>query len=72
MSDEGKLHEIGLQVRQRRKDLGLTQDGLAELAGCSARFVRALESGKSTVRVDKLLDVLEVVGLEISTHRRST
>lgn len=54
------------QVRGRRKALGLRQADLADLAGCSERFVHTLENGKTTIRLDKLLDVLEVLGLELT------
>ena len=53
-------------VRARRVELGLRQADLAELAGCSRRFVNTLEQGKPTLRLDKLLDVLEVLGLGLS------
>ncbi len=67
-----RLGNIAEQVRDRRKALRLTQDDLADLAGCSPRFIRALEAGKSTVRMDKLLDVLDALGLELAAGRRST
>lgn len=52
-------------LRARRKVLGLTQQELARLAGCGVVFVYAVENGKTTVRLDKLLDVLRVLGLEL-------
>ena len=67
-----RLAHIAHAVRDRRKALRLTQDDLADLAGCSPRFVRALEGGKQSVRLDKLLDVLDVVGLELSAAPRRT
>lgn len=54
---------LGETVRQRRDQLGLRQSEVAELAGCSQRFVHTVEQGKPTLRLDKLLDVLEVLGL---------
>ena len=57
-------------IRTRRKSLGLTQDDLADLAECSPRFIRSLEAGKPSVRFDKLLDVLDALGLELSTAIR--
>jgi HTH-type transcriptional regulator / antitoxin HipB len=39
---------------------------LAELAGCSERFVHTLEHGKGSVRIDKVLDVLRVLGLDLA------
>ncbi len=56
---------LGRQIRERRRSLRLTQDELADLAGCSSRFVRALEVGKPSVRLDKVLDVLDVLGLDL-------
>lgn len=53
-------------VRRRRVALNLTQAELADLAGCSQRFVHTVEQGKPTMRLDKLLDVLEVLGLGLS------
>lgn len=53
-------------VRARRKDLGLTQAQLAALAEVSPRYVFDLEDGKTSVRLDKLLPVLETLGLTMS------
>jgi HTH-type transcriptional regulator/antitoxin HipB len=52
-------------TRTRRRQLGLTQLELAELAGCGPAFLYALEKGKPTLRLDKVLDVLSVLGLRI-------
>jgi HTH-type transcriptional regulator/antitoxin HipB len=52
-------------VRLRRKTLGVTQIELAQLAGCGPVFIYDLESAKATLRLDKLLDVLDVLGLEV-------
>ncbi|MDQ2826491.1 MAG: helix-turn-helix transcriptional regulator [Actinomycetota bacterium] len=57
-------------VRERRKALSLTQQDVADLAGCSVRFVRAFESGKATVRLDKMVAVLDALGLELSASPR--
>ncbi|HIZ34480.1 MAG TPA: type II toxin-antitoxin system Y4mF family antitoxin [Candidatus Ruania gallistercoris] len=55
---------------ERRKQLGLRQEDLAVLAGVSERFVRQLEAGKSTVRLDTLTAVLDALGLELVLRRR--
>jgi y4mF family transcriptional regulator len=57
---------LGTALRNRRKSLGLTQQELARLAGCGLAFLYELEIGKATVRFDKLLSVLRVLGLELS------
>ena len=56
---------LGRAIRTRRKELGLTQLALARFAGCGLAFLYELESGKATVRFDKLLAVLQVLGLTL-------
>lgn len=63
---------LALAVRERRRDLGLSQEDLADLAGCSSRFLRTLEQGKASVRLDKVLAVLDALGLECALLRRGT
>jgi y4mF family transcriptional regulator len=63
---DGKLAR---EVRGRRARLGLRQEELADLAGVSERFVYALENGKTTVQLDKLLAVLNALGLHLEIHR---
>lgn len=58
-----RLDKLAEAVRRRRAELGLRQADLAELAGCSQRFVHTVEHGKPSLRLDKLLDLLEVLGL---------
>lgn len=53
-------------VRRRRDELGLRQTEVADLAGCSYRFVHTVEHGKTSLRLDKVLDVLEVLGLDLA------
>lgn len=60
-----RLVALGGTVRQRRREFGLRQDELADLAGCSVRFVHTLEQGKASLRLDKVLDVLEVLGFDL-------
>jgi len=58
-----RVTPLGVAVRRRRRELGLRQAEVAELAGCSQRFVHTVEQGKATLRLDKILEVLEVLGL---------
>lgn len=64
--DRGKF---AAAVRLRRRDLGLRQDELAALAGVSERFVYALENGKQSVQLDKVLAVLSTLGLHLELRR---
>jgi y4mF family transcriptional regulator len=49
-------------VKHRRKQLGMTQIDLAERAGVGLRFVRDLEQGKQTLRMDKVNHILALFG----------
>lgn len=53
-------------VKQRRKQLGLTQLDLAERAGVGLRFIRDLEQGKPSLRMDKVNEVLALFGHELT------
>ncbi len=64
-SDAKRLAPLGEVVRRRRKELGLRQTELADLAGCSPRFVHTVEQEKPSLRLDKVLDLLEVLGLDL-------
>jgi y4mF family transcriptional regulator len=52
-------------VKNRRKSLGLTQKDLSFKAGVGLRFVRELEQGKETLRIDKVNQVLALFGHEL-------
>lgn len=57
---------LGTTLRRRRKELGLTQQDLADLSGASPRFIHDLENGKPTVRLDRLVEVAETLGLALT------
>jgi y4mF family transcriptional regulator len=56
---------IAAFVARRRRELGVTQNDLAELAGVSPRSVSAIEAGKPTMRLDILLPVLATLGVDV-------
>lgn len=56
---------LGEALRSRRRALHLTQQELADLAGCARRTVHAIEAGKPSVRLNVLLDVLDALGLRL-------
>ncbi len=62
---------IHIRLKKRRKELGLTQVEFAERAGVGLRFLRELERGKTTVRLDKLNSVLEFLGLRLELVRNT-
>jgi HTH-type transcriptional regulator/antitoxin HipB len=63
MSEVHSTAQIGQRVRQTRQQLVLTQPQLALAVGVGIRFIVDLEAGKSTVRLDKVLQVLGGLGL---------
>ena len=52
-------------VKEKRKLANLTQPELAEKAGVGLRFIRELEQGKDTLRLDKVNQVLNLFGYEV-------
>ena len=52
-------------VKGRRKALGMTQEDLAQKSGVGLRFIRDLEQGKTTLRMDKVNQVLWLFGHEL-------
>jgi len=52
-------------VRSKRKSLGLTQEELSYKAGVGLRFVRELERGKTTLKMDKINQVLMLFGFKL-------
>ena len=62
--------DMGKAIRERRKELGYTQSFLASYAGVSTSFLSDLENGKETVQINKLMEVLSLLGMDICVMRR--
>ncbi|MDX2062308.1 MAG: helix-turn-helix transcriptional regulator [Bacteroidia bacterium] len=58
--------DLGDTVKRLRKQQKLSQLELAELAGVGLRFVRDLEQGKPTLRLDKVNQVLRLLGYTLA------
>jgi y4mF family transcriptional regulator len=56
------LTELSRHIKKKRKQNRLTQPELALKAGVGLRFIRDLEQGKQTLRMDKVNDVLILFG----------
>ena len=52
-------------VKGKRKMVRLTQPELVNKAGVGLRFIRELEQGKETLRLDKVNQVLQLFGYEV-------
>lgn len=54
---------IGKEIQEARKQQGLTQEELAQIAGTGTRFISDLENGKQNINLGKVLLVLGALGL---------
>ena len=66
------MNNLNEQIKQLRKKAGLTQVEFSKRSGVGLRFLRELEQGKVTVRLDKVNKVLEFFGchLELKKNER--
>jgi len=67
------MNELGTKIKNLRKSAGLTQIEFSKRVGVGLRFIRDLEQGKPSVRLDKVNQVLTFLGhhLEIiANHER--
>ena len=65
-----KMNQIAQFIKENRKAAGLTQEEFALRSGLGLRFVRELEQGKPTVRMDKVNQALAMFGMEAVPGRK--
>lgn len=58
------MNRIADFIKRERKKAGLTQKEFAFRSGLGLRFIRELEQGKETVRLDKVNQALSMFGME--------
>lgn len=63
------VHELGTLVRQVRKSQNMTQEDVTGLAGLGNRFLIDLERGKETIQMQKAIDVLTLLGLQLVVRK---
>lgn len=61
--------KLSQRIKELRKEYNLTQEDLAMKSGVGLRFVRELEQGKPTVRMDKVNQVLALFSMELGVVR---
>ena len=66
------MNRIGKYIKEERKKAGLTQEEFAMRSGLGLRFVRELEQGKETVRMDKVNAALAMFDMEAVPGRKET
>ena len=59
-------------MKPRRKTLSITQNDLAEMAGVSLATVKDIERGKANPSMSTVLEILDVLGMEITYSVRQT
>lgn len=64
--------ELGLVIREQRKRLALKQLDLAGLGNTGNRFIVDLENGKPTVQLQKVLDLMDLLGLEVVVRTKAS
>ena len=63
--DDNVLIEMGKRIQNRRKQLALTQEQLAEMMNVSIQMVSNLERGNKAIRIDNLVNLSQI--LKVST-----
>ena len=61
---------LGGAIRTRRKELGYTQQYIADFTGLSVSFLSELENGKPTAEMEKALKVINILALDLSVEAR--
>jgi y4mF family transcriptional regulator len=62
--------DIGKLVRNARKEMGMTQQRFADLAGVGRRFLSELEGGKASLEIGRVLAVCKAAGIDLFARRR--
>lgn len=62
---------LGRALRDRRRHLGWTQTELARRAGVSRPWISEVENGKPTVQLDRLLQVVSALDLDLALHQKT-
>lgn len=63
--------KLSMVVKALRKESGLTQEDLAMKSGVGLCFVRNLEQGKQSLRMDKVNQLLELFNYELTATKRT-
>lgn len=64
------MNNISKFIKQKRKEARLTQVEFSMRSGLGLRFIRELEQGKETVRMDKVNQALAMFGMEAVPGRK--
>ncbi|MBW6461113.1 MAG: helix-turn-helix transcriptional regulator [Bacteroidales bacterium] len=62
---KNRMHPLQVFLKEKRKRLKITQQQLAIKSGVGLRFIRDMEQGKTSLRMDKVNQVLLMFGYEL-------
>lgn len=71
-NSNNSMNNMISQIKALRRKIGLTQVEFAKRAGVGLRFLRELEQGKTTVRMDKLYQVLDFLGYHLELKKNES
>lgn len=66
---EYKKSNISIFIKKKRKEYGYTQKEFSLRSGLGLRFVRELEQGKTTLRIDKVRQAVNFFGYDLTVER---
>lgn len=66
----GSAEEAGALIRNRRRELGYTQEQVAMLMGCSPRLIGEVERGRTSVSFQTLFNLLTGLGIDVTLSVR--
>jgi len=64
------MRDLATFVKERRKEVNLTQEEFAERAGIALTVLRKIEQGKTNLNLDKVNLILELFGHELAPVSR--
>ncbi len=63
--------DIAVLVRKRRQELGLSQMDLSNITGTDRAFLSLFERGHRGISIDRLLTLVQALGMDIEVRRRN-
>lgn len=63
MAPKAFLHDVGIRIMNRRKEMGLTQEALAEKSDLTPQFVSYAETGQRAMRAENLMKLANSLGV---------
>lgn len=64
------VKDFGTVIKNRRRELGYTQQYLSDFTGISVSFISDLENGKTTIELGKALYLASLLGIDCTLQSR--